>query len=99
MAGHASGSVTASPRETRLGASARTSRLDEYRQRNKFVPGTQSIQQPNVSPQCLRQFRHSMNGEDGIASLCLKCGERVASAEDEWTLLEHERRHVCSKTR
>jgi hypothetical protein len=44
----------------------------------------------------LRRYRHSLNANDGIDSTCLGCSALVASSKDEWSLLEHERQHICS---
>jgi hypothetical protein len=43
----------------------------------------------------IRQYRHVRNTDHGIHSLCLWCETVVASVDDEWSLLDHEQRHVC----
>lgn len=45
----------------------------------------------------VRQYKHSMNPNGGIDSRCLRCRAVVASANDEWLLLDCEQRHVCKK--
>lgn len=97
MGEHLSGTSTASTQRTQLAYRARASRLKDYREPSTFESAAQQNQQPTVSTQCFRQFCHALNRKSGIDSLCLKCGESIASTKDEWLLLEHERRHVCSK--
>jgi hypothetical protein len=76
--------------------SPRVSRLEKRRSRDAFASAAQRSEKPSAVDQCSRQFKHSLNGNGGIKSLCLRCGVVVASVDDEWYLLEHERRHVCS---
>jgi hypothetical protein len=42
-----------------------------------------------------RQFQHLLAGSKGMCSRCLRCGLTVATAGDEWLLLEAERVHEC----
>src|SRR6266850_2593507 len=51
---------------------------------------------PYVSAPTIRQFKHSRNVDGRLNSLCLRCRLLVGSADNEWTLLEFEDRHVCS---
>ena len=51
---------------------------------------------PEIEPP-VRQYRHVLNGDGGIDSLCLRCQSLVASAADEWLLLQHEREHICGR--
>lgn len=43
-----------------------------------------------------RQYRHARNAHGGVDSFCLRCERAVASADDEWLLLDYEKHHVCS---
>jgi hypothetical protein len=45
----------------------------------------------------VRQYKHSRNADEGVDSLCLNCGTIVASTDNEWSLLDFERGHVCNK--
>ena len=96
MAERTSGISTVLAQGTQFTCSARVSRLKERRSRDAFASAAQPSEKPSATDQCSRQFKHSLNGNGGIDSLCLRCGVLVASADDEWCLLEHERRHVCS---
>lgn len=42
-----------------------------------------------------RRFRHAINGNGGIDSICRRCRNVIASSADEWSLLTCEERHVC----
>lgn len=97
MGEQVSRSSTPSTQRTQLAYSARASRLKDYQRRDTFASAAQQNQQSIISSHCFRQFRHALNAKSGIDSLCLKCGEYIATTEDEWLLLEHERRHVCGK--
>jgi len=44
-----------------------------------------------------RQYKHSRNEDDGVDSLCLKCRTVIACTDNEWSLLDCERGHVCNK--
>jgi len=44
-----------------------------------------------------RKYWHVRNANDGLDSLCLICGTIVASADNEWSLLDYERRHICNR--
>jgi hypothetical protein len=44
-----------------------------------------------------RLYRHARNAHGGVDSICLRCPRVVASADDEWLLLDDERRHACSR--
>jgi hypothetical protein len=96
MAERISGISKALAQGTQFPYSARVSRLEERQSRDAFASAAQRSEKPSAVDQCARQFKHSLNGNGGIYSLCLRCGVVVASVDDEWCLLEHERRHVCS---
>lgn len=42
-----------------------------------------------------RRFRHAINGNGGIDSICRRCRNVIASSADEWSLLACEEQHVC----
>jgi hypothetical protein len=42
-----------------------------------------------------RQYKHSINPDGGLDSLCMSCRKVIASGLNEWLLLERERRHLC----
>ena len=82
---------------------ARGSRSDRHRgaRATNFVaegidktPSATRRRAPSEMP--ARQYRHSRSPGDGLASLCLRCGTVIASAENEWLLLECERIHSCN---
>lgn len=82
---------------TQFASSTRGARGKELRSRHALVSVAYTSEKARARDQCARQFTHSLNGKDGIDSLCLRCGVLVASVDDEWCLLDHERRHVCSR--
>lgn len=74
-------------------------RVNERRTRGGSSQGKPCVRQPFEKEVPARQFKHSRNRHSEMDSLCLKCGTMVASAKDEWSLLEYERNHACNGIR
>lgn len=70
---------------------------------SNLIQAAQSTAIPTISEhrepqtQSFRQYKHSLSKDGGVQSLCMLCGEFLAPANDEWTLLEHEQRPRCSR--
>ena len=91
-----SGITTAlSPRE-QFAESARTIPLNDRSSRAASMQATRPGERRSATNEPSRQYKHSLNCNGGIDALCLRCRRMIASADDEWLLLEHERRHICA---
>jgi hypothetical protein len=42
-----------------------------------------------------RRYKHSLNRERGVDSVCQQCHALVASSTNEWNLLDEEEVHIC----
>jgi len=89
------GTATVLAQKTQVASSISRARRKEPGSRSAIVSAAQTSKTTPAADQCPRQFKHSLNGEATIDSLCLRCGVLIASVDDEWFLLDHERRHVC----
>jgi len=61
---------------------------------SRSKPGSAALSGAN--PACLsRLYRHALNSDGGIDSICQRCEVVIASCADEWSLLSCEERHIC----
>src|SRR5579863_1712599 len=97
MAGRTRGITKTRARKRQLACSTQEAWHTERRIEDSFASRAQSSEKIYAIDQSSRQFKHSLNGNGGIDSECLRCRTVIASADCEWSLLEYERRHACDQ--
>jgi hypothetical protein len=97
MAARTSGITKTRARKRQLACSTQEAWHTERRIEDSFASRARPSEKIYAIDQSTRQFKHSLNGNSGIDSQCLRCQAVIASSDCEWSLLEYEWRHVCEQ--